>query len=130
VRIPAIVIGAALAVVAFAAATRVADTREGLIAEVVTLLAGLVAVGLLMYGLTARAWPSRGGQPVRPAPRARPRTRRDLLLGAGGVVLAVVLVMGLAWSGGVLWAALGFVLLLPMLAGCVYLCVRFMRASP
>ncbi|HKC19973.1 MAG TPA: hypothetical protein VKE27_10120 [Candidatus Dormibacteraeota bacterium] len=129
-RIPAIVIGFALVLVAFTAASRVADTHEGLVAEVVTLLAGLAAVGLLMYGLVARARPSPTSKAVRPATPPRPRTRRDLLLGAGGVLLALVLVTGLAWSGGPLWAALGFVLLLPMLAGCVYLCVRFVRATP
>ena len=40
-RRAALVAGAGLVIVAFGAATRVADTREGLIAEVVTLLAGL-----------------------------------------------------------------------------------------
>jgi hypothetical protein len=132
-RIAAIVAGGALVVVAFAAATRVADTREGLIAEVITLLASLVAVGLLIYGLTARrdraaaqsATEARGISTPR-----RPRTRRDLLLGAGGVALAAILVAGLAISGGALWAAFGLVLLLPMISGSVYLCVRFLRANP
>ena len=123
--------GAALVVVAFAAATRVADTREGLIAEVVTLLSGMVAVGLLIYGLAAR----RPGASQSPATERlpfsnRPRTPRDLFLGVGGVVLSAVLVTGLALSGGPLSAAFGLVLLLPMIAACVYLCLRFLRASP
>lgn len=123
--------GALLVVLAFAAATRVADTREGLIAEVVTLLASLAAVGLLIYGLTSRPRNS----PTLPSARRpqqspRPRTRSDLLLGAGGVIVAAVLVTGLGVSGGPLEAAFGLALLLPMIAGCVYLCVRFLRASP
>lgn len=132
-RAATLVIGAAMVVLAFAAATRVADTREGLIAEVVTLFAGLAGVGFLMYGLTARRRPTRQAVPVAPAeaqaPRP-PRARRDLLLGSGGVALALFLLIGLELSGGPLWAALGLVILLPMLAGSVYLCVRFLRANP
>lgn len=130
VRAATLVAGAALVIVAFAAATRVADTREGLVAEVVTLLSGLVAVALLMYGLAAR----RGQTPApRSAPQpgvARPRTTRDLALGAGGLTLALILLVGLEVSGGPLWAGLGLVLLLPMISGCVYLCARFLRAQP
>jgi hypothetical protein len=126
----ALVAGAALVIVAFAAATRVADTREGLIAEVVTLLAGVAGVGALIYGLAARP----GTPTVKPVTRSprplRRRTTRDLLLGAGGVALSAILVVGLAVTGGPLPAAFGLVLLLPMIAGCVYLCVRFLRASP
>jgi hypothetical protein len=122
--------GAALVIVAFAAATRVADTREGLIAEVVTLLAGVAGVGALIYGLAARQATTtnqRVGRALRPM---RPRTRGDLLIGAGGVTLSAILVVGLAITGGPLSAAFGLVLLLPMIAGCVYLCVRFLRANP
>jgi peptidoglycan/LPS O-acetylase OafA/YrhL len=129
-RRPALVAGVALVIVAFAAATRVADTREGLIAEVVTLLAGVAGVGALIYGLASRQGVP-PGEPVSRAPRpVRPRTSRDLLLGAGGVALAAILVIGLAITGGPLPAAFGLALLLPMIAGCVYLCVRFLRASP
>jgi len=121
-----------LTALAFAAATRVADTREGLIAEVITLLAGLAGVGLLIYGLAARPRPMVA--PSRPTPNVertqRPRSGRDLALGAGGIVLSLILLSGLAFSGGALWAALGLALLLPMLAGSVYLCVRYLRASP
>jgi hypothetical protein len=131
--IAAIVGGAALVVVAFAAATQVADTREGLVAEVITLLASLVGVGLLLYGLTARrTTPTM--EAIRPThgspPTQRPRTARDLLLGAGGIALAVILVAGLAFSGGTFWAVLGLALLLPMISGSVYLFVRFLRANP
>jgi hypothetical protein len=126
----ALVAGAGLVIVAFAAATQVADTREGLIAEVVTLLAGVAGVGALIYGLAARPG-TPTIEPVTGAPRpVRPRTARDLLVGAGGVALAAILVIGLAITGGPLPAAFGLVLLLPMIAGCVYLCVRFLRASP
>ena len=123
----------ALVALAFAAATRVADTQEGLVAEIVTLLGGLAGVVLLIYGLAARgrALPASSPAPQATAPNPRPpsRSRRDLLLGAGGIVLAVILLGGLGASGGFWWAAIGAVLLLPMLAGSVYLCLRFLRAS-
>ena len=131
--------GVALVALAFAAATRVSDTREGLIAEVITLLGGLAGVALLIYALTARR--QSHGPTTRTASRSDfpgqlggeespPRARRDILLGAGGILLALVLLGGLGFSGGGLWLALGFALLLPMMAGSVYLCVRFLRASP
>ena len=126
----ALVAGVALVIVAFAAAARVADTREGLIAEVVTLLAGLAGVGALIYGLAARQRTPASRQVGRPARPVPPRTTRDLLLGAGGVALSAVLVIGLAITGGPLPAVFGLALLLPMIAGSVYLCVRFLRANP
>ena len=126
-----LVAGAALVVLAFAAVTRVSDTREGLIAEVITLLGGLAGIGLLVYGLTARR--TSAGRPSsmpRPELRAtpRPRATRDLVLGAGGIGLALILLGGLAVSGGALWAGFGLALMLPMIAGSVYLCVRFLRS--
>jgi hypothetical protein len=128
-----LVAGAALVVLAFAAVTRVSDSREGLVAEVITLLGGLAGIGLLVYGLAARRAAS--GRPsltreleARRGPR--PRANRDLVLGAGGIALALLLLSGLAISGGALWAALGLALMLPMISGSVYLCVRFLRASP
>jgi hypothetical protein len=133
----ALVGGFALIVLAFAAASRVTDTREGLVAEIVTLLGGLAGIGLLTYAFAAR--PNNTNRPSpRPFPRegrettreARPRSNRDLILGVGGVLLAAVLVSGLALSGGILWAGFGLALLLPMIAGSVYLCVRFLRANP
>jgi hypothetical protein len=126
----ALVAGAALVVVAFAAATRVADTREGLIAEVVTLLAGVAGVGALIYGLAARQRTPAGRQSSQTPRPARPRTASDLLLGTGGVAVSAVLVIGLAITAGPLSAVFGLALLLPMIAGCVYLCVRFLRANP
>jgi hypothetical protein len=124
--------GIALIVVAFAAATRVADTHEGLIAEVITLLAGLAGISLLLYGLvggTARATP-RTERPLQSnkvaAPPVRPVT--DLLAGGGGIAVAFVLLGGLAITGGFELAGLGIVILLPMIAGSIYLCVRFVRA--
>lgn len=125
--------GGALTVIAFAAATRVADTREGLIAEVITLLGGMAGIGLLIYGFAARRRPAAEQSSTVGAttpPTRRPRRNRDLLLGAGGIALALLLVSGLALSGGALWAGFGLALLLPMLAGCVLLCVRYLRASP
>ncbi|SRR6266568_865342 len=131
-RLLSLVAGTALVVLAFAAVTRVSDTREGLIAEVVTLLGGLAGIGFLVYGLTARRT-SAGRPSSMPRPQARPvprpRATRDLVLGVGGVGLALVLLGGLAVSGGVLWAAFGLALMLPMISGSVYLCVRFLRAS-
>lgn len=124
--------GIALIVVAFAAATRVADTREGLIAEVITLLAGLAGISLLLYGLVGGAArsTSRTERALRSdkvaAPTVRPVT--DLLAGGGGVALAFVLLSGLAITGSFELAGLGLVILLPMIAGSIYLCVRFARA--
>jgi len=140
--------GFALIVLAFAAASRVTDSREGLVAEIVTLLGGLAGIGLLTYAFAARArnanrpspQPSpltgRGGLPSSPQPSPlggrgrKPRSTRDLVLGAAGVLLAVLLVTALAISGGILWAGFGLALLLPMIAGSVYLCVRFLRTNP
>jgi len=123
--------GIALIVLAFAAATQVADTRAGLIAEVITLLAGLAGIGLLLYGLIGGASRSRSrvARPRPPQvqqPAVRPVT--DLLAGAGGIVIALVLLSGLAITGGFEWAGFGLLILLPMIAGCTYLCVRFARA--
>ena len=123
--------GATLIVAAFLAGSRVADTREGLIYEVVTLLAGLAGVSLLLYGLVA---PMR--QAVRtsqPPPVAAPAAERvhnagELLVGVAGLVISAILLGGIAATAGILWALLGAVLLMPMIAGCVYLCVSFARA--
>src|SRR5215467_12193497 len=117
---------------AFGAATQVADTRVGLGAEVVTLLGGAVGISLLIYAFAARPRPQPASPPSRAPsakPAAQPRTNRDLALGAGGIGLAVVLLAGLAVSGGPLLAGFGLALLVPMLAGSVYLCVRFFRAN-
>lgn len=127
-RWPSLLLGLGLVVVAFVAASRVADTREGLIAEVITLLAGLVGVSLVLYGLLAGSRPaSRPSIPQRPAP-ARPPSTRELMAGIAGLALSVILIGGLAISAGWQWAALGSVMLLPMIAGSAFLCVRFMRA--
>ncbi len=125
-----IAFGLALVAVAFIAASRVADTREGLIAEVVTLFSGLAGVVLLLYGLV----PKRPSAPAKRMPTSehrddkRTRTANDLILGAGGLLLAAVLLTGLAISGGWIWAGLGAVLLLPMIIGSGYLFVAFVRA--
>jgi hypothetical protein len=122
--------GLALVAIAFIAATRVADTREGLIAEVVTLFAGLGGVLLLLYGLVPkRAGGTWGAPPALPSPkRVGPRSANDLVLGLAGLLVAAVLLTGLVMSGGWQWALIGGLLLLPMLAGCVYLCAAFMAA--
>ena len=124
--------GIALVVVAFAAGSRVADTRQGLIAEVIALLAGLVGISLVLYGLFANVRPPAPGQ-TRAQARAAVRpaqvpSARDLVIGVGGLALAAVLLSGLGVSGGLAWAGLGLVLLLPMVAGSAYLCIRFLRA--
>jgi hypothetical protein len=128
----ALVSGIALIAVAVTAVTRVSDTREGLVAEVITLLGALAGLTLLIYGLAARPRELSTGarRPTVPAAALRTRSPGDLRLGAAGLVLALLLLVGLAFSGGMLWAALGFALLLPMIAGSVYLCVRYLRANP
>jgi hypothetical protein len=127
-----LVAGVALIALAFAAATRVTDTREGLVAEVITLLGGMAGIGLLLYAFTARRRPGRPQDDSTPKSSVTGgrRSLRDLAFGAGGIVLGVVLLTGLAFSGGPLWATLGLALLLPMLAGSIYLCVRFLRSAP
>ena len=128
----ALIAGVALVVLAVAAVTRVEDTREGLIAEVVTLLGGAAGVSLLIYGLAARRGLPKAPALGSPRKEASPvaRSRRDVLAGAGGVILSAILLTGLAITGGFEWAALGLALLLPMLCGSVYLCVRYLRAGP
>jgi hypothetical protein len=130
VRWLSLVAGIALVALAFAAATRVSDTREGLIAEVITLLGGLAGVTMLIYGLTVRKRPTMSAASQRTVAHPRPRSTNDLVLGGGGIALGLILLSGLALSGGLAWAALGLALLLPMIAGSVYLCVRFLRANP
>jgi hypothetical protein len=122
--------GLALVAIAFIASAHVADTREGLIAEVVTLLAGLGGVVLLLYGLVPkRAAATREAITAsRALRRAGPRSANDLLLGSAGLLVAAVLLTGLVMSGGWQWALIGALLLLPMMAGCVYLCAAFMSA--
>ena len=128
-RAIAVAAGLVLIAVAFLAATNVADTRQGLIAEIVTLLAGLAGVGILLYGLI----PKRAQRPSAPSPpgpdraAARPRSANDLLVGASGLALAVILIGGLMVSAGWQWALVGAVVLLPMMAGCAYLLSLFAR---
>ncbi len=126
----AVLAGLALVAIAFIAASHVADTREGLIAEVVTLFAGLVGVLLLLYGLVPKhSTGARDATPASPSSRlAGPRSANDLLLGSTGLLVAAVLLTGLVMSGGWQWAVIGALLLLPMIAGCVYLCAAFMTA--
>jgi hypothetical protein len=129
VRWLALVIGAALIGVAFIAGGRVADTREGLLAEVITLLAGLVGVSLVLYTWVSGARPRPGAPaPGDRAPAVQIRSATELLVGVVGLLIAAALVAGVALSAGGLWALMGFVLLLPMILGCAFLCVRFFRA--
>jgi len=129
----ALVAGIALVVLAFVAYTHVSDTREGQIAEVVTLVAGAAGLLLAIYWFAARERPQSRTQPGSEKampPALRAGSPRDLALGAGGIGLGAVLLAGLAISGGLGWAGLGFLLLLPMLAGSVYLCWRWLRTTP
>ena len=124
--------GVVLVAVAFFAASRVADTREGLVFETITLLAGLAGVSLVLYGLIATTGHQNdlagARSPVILEPPPQVRSANELLLGGSGLLLATILVIGIALSTGPLWALLGLVLLLPMVAGCGYLCFRFLRA--
>jgi uncharacterized membrane protein len=131
VRWLALATGAALVAIAFVTGSRVADTREGLLFEVIALLAGLSGVSLLIYGWVAgaaRAQDGRRFSPDTPPPAVQIRSANELLVGGGGLVIAAVLVVGIGISAGLLWALMGLVLLLPMVIGCVYLCLRFLRA--
>ena len=123
-----VVAGVVLIAVAFGAATRVANTREGLIAEVITLLAGLAGMTLVFFGLFSGARPSTQPSVPRPQAPARPPSTRDFALGAAGLGLAVILIGGWGISAGWQWAALSTVVLLPMIAGSAVLCIRFLRA--
>jgi hypothetical protein len=126
------VAGIVLVAVAFLAAGRVADTREGLVFEVITLLAGMAGVCLVLYGLFATTGQYGGAastrSPVIPAASRKVVSANDLLLGASGLLIATILIIGIALSTGPVWALLGLVLLLPMVTGCAYLCFRFIRA--
>jgi uncharacterized membrane protein len=130
VRWLALAAGAALVGIAFLAGSRVEDTREGLIAEVVALLAGLAGVSLVMYGWVAANIRSHAAPApqVKSSPAPRIRTANELVVGSTGLLIAVFLVVGIGVSAGIPWAALGLVLLLPMVIGCAYLCLRFLRA--
>lgn len=125
-----ILVGIALIAVAFLAATQVENSRRGLIAEVILYLGGAVGLVLLFYGLFARSRTTTAQKhPLEPRAREpKVPTANDLLLGTAGIVLAIVLLGGLAISAGSLWLVLGFVLLLPMIAGSFYLSLRFLRA--
>lgn len=127
-RLLSLIAGIALIALAFGAATRVADTREGLIAEVITLLAGLAGIGLVLYALFAGARPASVPGMARPAAPARLPSRRDFAIGSSGLGLAVALIGGLAITGGWQWSAWGAVLLLPMIAGSALLCIRYLRS--
>jgi hypothetical protein len=128
VRPLSLIAGIALIIVAFGAATRVADTRDGLIAEVITLLAAVAGIGLVLYALFAGARPAQATAAARPpAPRRSPNGR-DFAIGSGGLGLAAVLIGGLVITAGWQWAAWGAVLLLPMIAGSAFLCGRYLRS--
>ena len=115
---------------AFVAGGRVADSREGLVAEVIALLTALVGVGLVLYWWVSGARPRPGSAPTArdKAPAVQIRSATELLVGAVGLLIAAALVAGVALSAGALWALMGLVLLLPMILGSGYLCVRFFRA--
>jgi hypothetical protein len=124
-----LIAGIALIVVAFGAGTRVADTREGLIAEVITLLAAVAGITLVLYGMFAGARPGPlRAAAVQPSAPARLPSRRDFAAGSAGLIVAAVLIGGLVVTAGWQWAAWGSVLLLPMIAGSFYLCGRYLRA--
>lgn len=129
-RWPFLIAGVVSMGVAFFAAAHVADTREGLVYEVATLFAALIGVILILVGLFAPAMRSRGsGGPRVGSGSSEPQIHlaSELLAGAGGLVLAALLLTGLAVSAGPMWGLLGLVLLLPMIAGSAYLCFRFIR---
>jgi hypothetical protein len=117
-----------LVAIAFGAATQVANSREGLIAEAITLLAGLGGVSLVLYGVFGGARQVPVSAVPRPTAPARPPSSREFAMGAAGLGVAVILIGGLAITAGWQWAALGMVVLLPMIVGSAYFCARFLRA--
>ena len=129
-RWAALGLGVILIAGAFLTGARVADTHEGLVYEVVTLLAGLAGVSLLLYGLVATLGRPQAGVP-QPQTAAQPGEKvhnaGELVVGVFGLSVAAILIVGIGVSAGVLWALLGSVLLLPMIAGCAYLCFTFAR---
>jgi hypothetical protein len=131
VRWLALASGAVLVAVAFLAGAGVADTRQGLVFEVIALLAGLAGVSLILYGWVApaaRAYPARPDQAVTLAAQVKIRSANELLVGGGGLVVVAILVIGIGLSAGIGWSLMGMLLLLPMSIGCTYLCLRFFRA--
>ena len=127
----ALAAGVCFMAVAFVSVTHVANSRDGLIAEVVTEFAALIGISLTLYGLLAgtRRPGGRAQTANARAAMTRPvRSVRDLATGIAGLLLALVLLAGIAFNSGVQWAALGSVLLLPMIAGSIYLSVRFVTA--
>jgi len=130
VRWLALAAGAGFVVIAFLAGSRVEDTRQGLIAEVIALLAGLAGVSLIMYGWVAANIRTHAvsAPEVKSSSATQVRTANELVVGSSGLVVALFLIVGIAISAGLPWAALGLVLLLPMVIGCTYLCLRFLRA--
>jgi hypothetical protein len=127
-RRAALAAGVVFIAAAFIAATRVANTREGLIFEVITLFAGLAGVIFMIYGLVTtlgRPAPGASPPPVSARPENRTHNAAELLVGGSGLAVAAILLGGIAATAGVLWALLGGIMLLPMIVGCAYLCVRF-----
>jgi hypothetical protein len=130
-RWPALGVGVVLVAVAFVAAGRVADTRAGLVSEVVTLFAALIGVSLLLYGLVATLSTPRPRASTRPVVTKvgeQVHNAAELLVGVTGILVAAILLAGIAITASAAWALLGAVLLLPMIAGCFYLCFAFARA--
>lgn len=130
-RWASVLAGLALIGVAAIAATRVENSRAGLIAEIIMYLSVVAGLVLLFYGIYAgrsRGTSVRTESSQSTSPEPQVRSANDLVLGTAGIVLAIALLSGLAISGGMLWATFGFILLLPMLVGSLYLSQRFLRA--
>jgi hypothetical protein len=87
----------------------------------------------LLYGLVATLGRSAPPPPSLPSPptgvhaEGQVHNSAELVVGGSGLLVAAILLAGIAATAGVLWLVLGSILLLPMIAGCVYLCVRFAR---
>ena len=129
-RWAALGLGVILIAGAFLAGARVADTREGLVYEVITLMAGLAGVSLVLYGLVATLGrpQARLSEPRRTIPVAeKVHNAGELVLGVFGLLVAAILVIGIGVSAGMVWALVGSILLLPMIAGSAYLCFSFAR---
>jgi hypothetical protein len=88
-----------------------------------------MGVSLVLYAWVSLARPRPDGAPMPEAtPAVQVRSATELVAGVAGLVIAAGLIAGVGLSAGGLWVLMAAVLLLPMILGSGYLCLRFLRA--